>query len=146
MFYVIIGLSTVCKGDRLTYFHVLLCKVLEHQISWVKSCYLARHDLQIKCFSMRYVHSYLYQFSRLEQTFYWQLLLYLHLRKQVLYQSCTYFFRSAHNSHLFLDFDQRERSVLDADLGPFAPQSHTLMTVPLPFENEYHFSNINSEI
>ena len=51
-------------------------------------------------------------------------------------------FRSVRNSHLFLDFDQRKGSVLGSNLGRLAPQSHALLTVPLPRKNQYFLSNI----
>ena len=45
------------------------------------------------------------------------------------------FFRSVHNSHLFLDVGQKEGSVLE----PFVPGPHALLTVPLPLENQYFY-------
>ena len=60
---------------------------------------------------------------------------------RVLYHSRWAFFRSIHNSHLFLDFEQRERRVLRSKT--FALQWHALLIVPLPLENLYFLQNIN---
>ena len=51
-------------------------------------------------------------------------------------------FRSLQSSHRLLDFDRREAGLSWARgwMGPFAPQSHAVLTVPLPLEKQYLYS------
>ena len=47
--------------------------------------------------------------------------------------------RAVHNLHLLLDFGRIEGSVLGSNLGPFAPRSHALLTVPSSLVNQYFY-------
>ena len=48
---------------------------------------------------------------------------------------CRLFILTVHTSQKFLDW-WREGSVRDSNLGTFVPQSHALLTVPVPPENQ----------
>ena len=51
--------------------------------------------------------------------------------------SADFRFWSSHNSHLFLDFDQRQGIVLSQNQGFCAPLLHAALTVQLALENQY---------
>ena len=55
---------------------------------------------------------------------------------------CGLFSRSVHNSHMFLDFDQRKRSALGSNLRRSVPNSHSLLTEALTHENQCSLENI----